>query len=465
MESIRSDSRTARLLAEAAGDSVFTLIDVGCSGGIDSGWNVFGDRLRCFAFDPSLYEIQRLTAAETRPMVHYVNGFVGLPEGHPSKGASIEPWRLDPWGRLSCYRTQSLQQAAAAQATEAVTADPGAAPEPAAAAAAPSPAPVADDADLDLMQRNLWHQARLADPDAPIVLPDFLAAAGVSDVDFIKIDVDGADFEILQSLQATLDDPTVLGATLEVSFHGSASPHDNTFHNMDRFMRARGFDLLDLTVRKYSLAAMPRPYLASHPFAAQTTGGRPFQGDAVYLRDLNHRRLQPPPQLDTDKLLKLAALYALFGLLDHAAEILILHRDRLSARLDVDQVLNVIAAESQDMDADLWEGRRFADYAALMTAFEADDPIFYDAWDRRARHQAKLSQDSATAASLADQVVALRAQADAGRAEAARVAAEAEARIAEAEASRAAAQGEVEAMRRTLSWRVTAGLRALRRRR
>ena len=80
MEAIRRDSPSARAIAAAIGEP-FTLIDVGCSGGVDRGWDLFGERLVAYGFDPGRHEIERLTAGETRPGVRYVNGFVGLPDG------------------------------------------------------------------------------------------------------------------------------------------------------------------------------------------------------------------------------------------------------------------------------------------------------------------------------------------------------------------------------------------------
>ena len=42
-------------------------------------------------------------------------------------------------------------------------------------------------------------------PPVPVVLPDYLKQQGISSVDFIKIDVDGKDWEILNSLDTALD--------------------------------------------------------------------------------------------------------------------------------------------------------------------------------------------------------------------------------------------------------------------
>jgi hypothetical protein len=393
MDIIRQDSPTARLLAEAVGDEPFTLVDVGCSGGIDAGWRLFGERLRAYAFDPGVDEIQRLSAAETHPHVHYVAGFVGLPDGHPLKDAAVEPWLVDPWPRLQAARTRQLHQtrdqvqAAAAEPPS----EPAPSPEPHAPglpAAEPAAAAAAIEADQqDLMERSLWHEDALKKEDRTIVLPQFLAEAGVEAMDFIKIDVDSVDFEILRSLDEVLADKRVLGAMLEVSYHGSDNEHFNTFHNTDRFMRAHGFDLYGLTTRPYAMAALPRPFQHRYPWGAQTTQGRPLQGDALYLRDFGHTHADRDLSgLSDDRLLKLGALYALFGLVDNTAALLLHFRERFEGRLDVRAALDGMVAEVQDADPDLWAGRRFAGYADYIAAYEADDPAFYSANDRRHEH-------------------------------------------------------------------------------
>ena len=50
-----------------------------------------------------------------------------------------------------------------------------------------------------LTAENMWGQVAFADPATPVILSDFLRTNFVDDVDMIKIDVDGPDFDILQS--------------------------------------------------------------------------------------------------------------------------------------------------------------------------------------------------------------------------------------------------------------------------
>jgi hypothetical protein len=425
VETLRPDSVAARSLAGALRQERFTLVDVGCSGGIHPAWRAFEPRLSALAFDPSLHAVETLKAAEANPEVRYFAGFVGLPDGHPAKGADPEFWRVDPWGRLAAHHTQQRQQA------------PGPAPE-----IPPAAAPATDtELQQDLMERNLWRDAELARQDAPIVLPDFLKAQGVADVDFIKIDVDGTDFEILQSLQPVFDGGSVLGAVLEVNFHGSASPAANSFHNVDRFMRQQGFDLLDLTVRRYALDALPFPFLYPHPLASQSVGGRPFQGDALYLRDFGYPHGgQDAAGWSDEKLLKLAALQALFGLYDHAAETLLLFRERLGRLVDVDALLDRLTAEIQGANPDLAPEPGYDGYRDYRAAYEAEATPFYGALQRR---EAARRRAAETVETMTRCLEALESEA------------------AETKEALEAAVRDLAAVTSSSSWRLTAPIRAL----
>ncbi len=315
----------------------FTLVDVGCSGGIDPGWRVFGERLRAFAFDPDLDEVARLAAAETLAGVRYVAGFVGVrADGdYAAARGGREPWSRNPWQRLAVQRS-----------VERLAAD-GAGREAA----------------------NLWREKRLADPGAPVLLHEFLPAHGVDDVDVLKIDVDSVDMGILDSVGAELAGWGVLGVGLEVNFFGSEEATDHTFHAMDRFLRGRGFDLFGLSVRRYALDALPAPYVHGTP--GPSVFGRPLQGDALYLRDPGAGL---GPALGPEKLLKLAAIAALAGVPDLAADILLRHRAGLSALVDVGRGLDLLAAQVQAGAA------RPLGYAAYCDAFARGEGPFAAAW-------------------------------------------------------------------------------------
>ena len=124
MEGGSSDTPVVKHLTEIGAVDAFTLVDIGCSGGISPIWNQFGATLCALGFDPDVQDVERLRQAETRKGVTYVAAFAGLDESHPfrTKRGAGDPWGRNPWSRLSVayahevLRNQTLTDA---QRTEA----------------------------------------------------------------------------------------------------------------------------------------------------------------------------------------------------------------------------------------------------------------------------------------------------------------------------------------------------------
>jgi hypothetical protein len=283
-----------------------TLFDIGCSGGIKASWRELN--LTAVGFDPNIEEIERLTTSETNPQVRYEAAFVNVPHGHPLRREGGYLTR-NPWQGLSVAKTLEIR----AEKTRA-------------------------GGNKALTEVNAWNETRLS--GRTIHLPDYISEHGLCP-DFVKIDIDGADFIVLQSLFEASVSP--IGLHLEVNYIGGHEPWEHTFHNTDRFLRERGYDLYDLTVRRYSSSALPLRYEYGLP--AQSIGGRPLQGDALYLR--------APTDEERPKAL---AIFVVFGLYDQAA----------TMTNDAD-ILNGLTALVRP-------GMNYGDY---MCAFERDDPIFY----------------------------------------------------------------------------------------
>ena len=330
----------AVVATRALADDPVVVVDVGCGLGIDVGWRCFGPDLRVFGFDPNLDEIERLAATEQHPGIEYAAGWVGLPPGHPFSIAQRggDYWGRNPWDRLSV--TAAMRHAPAAAADE--PDEPG--------------------------EETHTTESRVADADRRIVLDDYLAAAGVSSVDFVKLDVDGPDFEVLVSLERILAAGPALGVGMEVNFFGSGAPTDHTLHNTDRFLKERGFELFDLTVRRYSTGAMPARFLLPHP--AETTTGRILQGDAAYFRDVVNpeHRASVMDHLRPTQLLKLACMFDLCALPDCAAELLLAAR-RGSNPSCASSPCSTCSSPTR--------GRARSRTATTSPRFERWDPIFF----------------------------------------------------------------------------------------
>jgi hypothetical protein len=327
----------------------FTFVDVGCSGGIDPVWRIFGDRLRVVAFDASVDECERLRAAESHPDIKYMAGFVGIPADHPFHAQALGKPRFvrnalprTSAGRMSELHNERLKSASLEEK----------------------------------LHHNAWSMTKLADPNIIVVVPTVLRDLGWSDVDLLKIDIDGPDFDVLNSFDGQFDSLGLLSARLEVNLNGGPGDWEHTFHNTDRFMRARGFELFALDVRNYSISALPAPFAITSP--AQSISGRPYQAEAFYARDpVGPDWRSFGAAMRPEKLAKLAAIFSIWNQPDSAAEILQAFRERLTALFDVECGLELLAGQMQALTG----VATAVPYQKYIAAFEAGAPSFYPpAW-------------------------------------------------------------------------------------
>ncbi len=330
------DTALAALVAKGLETERFSLLDIGCGGGIDPRWRAFEPHLRAIAIDASETECARLREAERNPDVEYVAAFVydlstGLNEGYPS----VLIARMCE--RMSFSRSHEIRKPRLAQATL-----------------------------KEKLRHNAWASTQLADRNRPVGMQDLLASRGWNDLDYLKIDIDGADFDVLQTFGGRFEDLGVLAVQMEVNFVGTDAANDHTFHNTDRFMRRQGFELFRLDVRTYSSRALPARYV--WPTPAETLSGRPFQGEAYYARDLLASGAQTS---SAEKLAKLLAIFSAWSVPDVAAELLLARRDAVASIIDADKALDLLAAQSQP------DRSRKLGYRAYIREFEADAPSFY----------------------------------------------------------------------------------------
>jgi hypothetical protein len=316
--------------------SPFTLVDVGASGGIGTYWKVFEPCLRAFGFDPLVKECGRLNREEKNPNVRYIDCFLGskrFPELFPTDVASdpLRGWSNQPFERTSAGRVRRLQTTSYEQSLN------------------------GNDPEIIFSERRTSIDAFFRDyPNDP--------------VDFIKVDTDGYDYEILTSSAEVITDRQVLGLFVECQFHGITHPHSNLFANVDRFMREHGFSLFDMEIYRYTRGVLPGHFQRHTP--AHTDEGQVLWADVLYLRDAAAPGYSErwKMELSPEKLLKLACLFELFGMPDCAAEVLLTERNKLLQHLDISNALDLLA---QDMDP------KFRSYDELNRRFDQAPEAFF----------------------------------------------------------------------------------------
>lgn len=256
----------------------FTLIDVGVSEGIDPFWEVFGTQLIAHGIDPLTTEIERLTQKNKNSNIYFYNHWIML-DNHSN----------DAMDSLTCH---VFNLSSAAQASKILNSN--------------------------YIQEHFNHHAPLKYTETKTSLDNLVADNNINNVDFIKIDTDGFDFNVIQSAEKLLASHEVLGIKIECQFHGTPNAASNTFANIDNFLRQQGFILFDIDTWRYSRYGLPQKFL--YDLTGQTVKGQVLSGDALYFRDpLTHPELFESYRQQPEKLFKLLGLYAGFGLNDCAA--------------------------------------------------------------------------------------------------------------------------------------------------
>lgn len=155
---------------------------------------------------------------------------------------------------------------------------------------------------------------------------------GVGPVDFLNLAVQGAELEVLQGAERTLDG--VLGLEVSVNFV-EVYEGQPLFADVDAFLRARGFTFFNLLfTHKAHFVGRARSQLSFFypglpPLMAPQLAGQLVVAHAVYLRDpLDFR--YAGPRLSVAQRLKLAILAETYGQVEFAIELLHETRDELA---------------------------------------------------------------------------------------------------------------------------------------
>jgi methyltransferase, FkbM family len=142
-------------------------------------------------------------------------------------------------------------------------------------------------------------------------LDSFCQTEGIDEIDFLQVDVQGADLQVLEGASHILGS-SILGIQIEVAF-SELYVNQPLFADVDTYIRKQGFTFFNL---KVGLRERARSPIVSSEF-----GGQLLWGDAYYFRDLIREdiisHLKTP-----DKILKLACIADVMDFPDYTLELL-----------------------------------------------------------------------------------------------------------------------------------------------
>lgn len=293
-------------------------LDVGASGGVEGYLLSLDPFLMVDAFDPLVAEIARLRKSAP-PYIHYWPYFI-------DSGIIAEQ---DLVGNETSFFSLS------------------------------SASKLMELTNLNYVEERFNSGSPVVVSDECISLDAFLRREKRPSPNFLKIDTDGHDLEVLLGATTTLADPGLVAVQIECQFNGPPSSATNTFSNIDTTLRKAGFSLIVLEPWVYSRAALPAPFLYDIP--AQTTRGSIGFADALYLRDpvVTPDFWDSYEESDTT-FAALLVLAVLHGCDDVAANVIVDARDRgIHAHLPYHDLLNDLVPGNP------WKTRTYEEFISM----------------------------------------------------------------------------------------------------
>lgn len=146
-------------------------------------------------------------------------------------------------------------------------------------------------------------------------LDTFCREEGIEEVDFIQIDVQGAELDVLRGASQILEN-SLLGVQLEVEF-SPLYANQPLFSDVDVYLRKYDFTLFDLAT-DHQWCRVTR---ASAPIYSSTRKGQLIWANACYLRDLIGEKSHIQ-KIAPKRIVKLACIADILGFPEYALELL-----------------------------------------------------------------------------------------------------------------------------------------------
>ncbi|NET60226.1 MAG: FkbM family methyltransferase [Symploca sp. SIO2E6] len=142
-------------------------------------------------------------------------------------------------------------------------------------------------------------------------LDSFCQEEGIDEIDFLQIDVQGADLQVLEGASEILE-RSILAVQIEVEF-SHLYVNQPLFADIDTYLRNQGFTLFDLA-NSYRLRARS-------PLQSRVRSGQLLWADAFYFRDLIREDISISLKTP-EEILKLACMADIMNFPDYGLELL-----------------------------------------------------------------------------------------------------------------------------------------------
>lgn len=316
-------------------DQPFVFVDVGMRGGIPGHMAAFGEQMQVVGFEPDADECRRLNTVKTEWLQR------------------CYPVALD-----SIPRRRTLMRRAHNAAADGLYPNTWWAPRFGAGSIDDWTATALD----EIIKPRSCEKSESGDEFVTTTYSRFADENGLPSPDFMKVDVEGGELDVLIGAEKFLSPDGILAIEAEVRY----APIQNCplFLDTYGYLAKRGYFLYSMSPFRCSRRFLPMPVAWDHldhngnPILGPTTRGQYVHGDAFFARDLISDGFKPNSTTDCARVLKAAAIMELYNLPDCAAELLWYYRrDLVEHNIKVSDLLDQLVPEALNL--------RYPDYLAL----------------------------------------------------------------------------------------------------
>lgn len=275
-------------------------IDVGCSSGRPYQWERLGSALHYVGIDPLKNEMERLGNLR-EPNSKYISGLLQIEGGSGCADETTSQF----FNRTSAWKEMQ--------------------------------------SGYDQIATTFNSGLEVIVDETKVSVDDLLALLPSRSLDLLKIDIDSDDYLAMNQFFRSGIEAELLVLDIESQFHGNPNDAGNSLWNIGKLANRNNLHLYDLEVNRYSRSALPSKFL--YGFPAQTQNGQALWGDALFMRDSLDK------DLSVNNLVKLIALYEVYGLYDCAMETIRNSEAGLKRLIPIDDISKSLISSSNKQES------------------------------------------------------------------------------------------------------------------
>ncbi|MDP8245330.1 MAG: FkbM family methyltransferase [Candidatus Hinthialibacter antarcticus] len=277
-------------------------MDIGARGGFEGFLNCFGQDIRKIGFEPDEKECKQLNSNQLQVNERFYPYAI-------HKDGGIKTFYLTEFGASSgFYKPDPKWVKRISQADQTMT--------------------IASEIEMDTVS-----------------LDDFCSKNSFPYIDYIKIDTEGCELDILQGAEKMLKN-SVLALNLETWIQ-SIHINQPVFSDIDQYLRSLGFILYEICPYRHARSVLPE--ISNNPVPGPSRNGQVIWAQSLYMRDIVgdlQEDCEGGRTYTQEQILKMACFMDIFCLNDCAIELMVFAKEKnLIPGINYDGIIDGLAPQ------------------------------------------------------------------------------------------------------------------------